>query len=522
MKKTISILGAVGLFIASLGNVMSFTINKDNFKQNQSSVLANIKKESCGCSNSITTYKEEHFEDANWKITTLTLDQWLINTLFSSFKVNEELTYKDVYRFLTGSASNFAEGTNENAKEIIAKAIISQGFEYANKQIAGIFVRVVENQLGENWEIDNVDVGVFDSTKSQPLQQEIDREIKFNKAFNVQEIFNDREFATDGLMSYHFQKRYVNDISRIPYTFKYVAFPDAKLRAWYGDLNGEIYDEWNYSEMINGLHPKYETANMYKDNADSWILETEFEKTFTSSKNPQSSLVFDTSNKINIIFKENEEFKDQYDIYLKNKHVFKNYSPVQNGNPYMTIDYKINDKIAFYNSYDKSEIEKVYNEKSSNRSVNTYQIPPENGSPFLSRLLYDQILETGEFGVLIYLNHEALHTFQNLICTEHWSSNSSSFGLQIIRQLLLIILPEFSSYSFENQIDIVTWANLAILNRYDESPNYLHSFLNEFVDNQLATFGATIIATNFNTESIEDVKFVVRNWNTPPENIFAI
>ncbi|WP_342275100.1 hypothetical protein [Spiroplasma endosymbiont of Cantharis lateralis] len=72
--------------------------------------------------------------------------------------------------------------------------------------------------------------------------------------------------------------------------------------------------------------------------------------------------------------------------------------------------------------------------------------------------------------------------------------------INIVRELLMLAAPEYFEYTIEEQNLIVTQIDATIRNRYDNHPNYLSLFFNEFYYNEEATFAVWIQVKNFEME----------------------
>ncbi|WP_339033554.1 hypothetical protein [Spiroplasma endosymbiont of Cantharis rufa] len=524
MKKLLNFFGIFSLSTVNLFQNSWVENANENIKLSNN-ISPIPRSSSCDCSDVITSYNE-FIAYSNLYLTSrvnqLMLDQWTLNFLYNAFESNSKLDYIDVENFLSNSILNFSYSKNEKAKELISKAIISHGFKYANYQVGGVFIKVEEikdNSPGEDWRINNLQVGIFDSTKRQPLEQEIYSDIKFSKAFNLSKPFERKTIESGGLMSYHSIPRFASNVELLKEKFNFISFPDAKMEGILIDEYNKIYERYNYSRIFNGSDPtqllKTYDIKGNGENEDEYYLNTDLYETFSYDKLfPSVFLINQTDFKL--IFKKNSEFKYKYDIWLENKHHFENnYSFFEDTS--MTFNFKLNDKIAFFNTIDYFEVENLYNKKilEKERNFSTERIfPPIGGTPFLTRIIYDDF-QNGYWGVEIYLNREALNSLANMICIG--KDNNEPF-INTVRELLMLASPEYFEYTIEEQNLIVTQIDAAIRNRYNNHPNYLSLFFNEFYYNEEATFGVWIQAKNFENENPNDIDYDIDIWNSPPHD----
>ncbi len=524
MKKLLNLFGIFSLSTVNLFQNSWVKNSKEDIKISNK-INQQSNNSSCDCSDVITSYKEfiayKSYAYTS-RVNQLSLDQWTLNFLYNAFQANSKLDYTDVEIFLSNSILDFSYSKNTKAKEAISKAIISHGFKYANYQVGGIFIKVEERRYdspGEEWWINGLEVGIFDTTKRQPLEQEIYTDIKFSKALNLSESFDKKTIESGGLMSYHSIPRFSSNILLLKEDFLYLSFPDAKMEAILIDEYNEIYQRYNYSRSFNGsdLFPSFKTSDLEwnGDNKKEYYLNTQLQEAFTYEKlDPSIFLINDTD--VKLIFRQNSEFKNKYDIWLENKHHFKNYRPFFEETS-MTFNFNLNNKIAFFNTLELEEIENVYNKKILAREKNLSNeriFPPIGGSPFLTRIIYDDF-HNGFWGMEVYLNREALNALANMICIG--KDNNQPF-INTVRELLMLAAPQYFEYTIEEQNLIVTHIDAAIRNRYNNHPNYLSLFFNEFYYNEEATFGVWIQAKNFENGDPNNVDYDIEIWDSPPHD----
>ncbi|ALD66598.1 hypothetical protein [Spiroplasma cantharicola] len=526
MKKLLNLFGIFSLSTVNLFQNSWLVNQKENIKISNK-INKKDTKSSCDCSDVITSYKEFIAYSNRYltsRVSQLTLDEWTLNFLYNAFNANSKLDYSDIEKFLSNSILDFSYSTNTKAKEVISKAIISHGFKYVNNQVGGVFIKVEEIKynevsLEENWLVNSIQVGVFDSTKRQPLEQEIYSDIKFSKAFNLSEPFKKKTVETQGLMSYHSIPRFGFDIWNFKEKFNYISFPDAEMQGILIDQNNQIYKKYNYSRIFNGSDPQqllktYDIDVRNPDEEEYYLNAQLYQDFYYEELFPSMFLINETD--VKLIFRQNSEFKYKYDILVENTHNFQNnFSFFEETS--MTFNFKLNDKIAFFNSVELSEIENLYNKKISDKELNFVNeriFPPIGGSPFLTRIIYEDF-GGGYWGIEIYLNREALNALANMLCI---GSDHNTPLINIVRELLMLAAPQFFEYTIEEQNLIVNQINAAIRNRYNNHPNYLWSFFNEFYYNEEATFGVSIQAMNFENDDPSDIDYEIDIWNYPPHD----
>ncbi|QHX36702.1 hypothetical protein [Spiroplasma sp. BIUS-1] len=509
-KKIFTLIGGLSILVTALGQSSSLQKNTNPIKYKNNSLYNN----GCSCKDNLINYTENYwtYGQTEIRISQLNLSEYVLNAYHDAFMLSNNLHYEDMLELLEALVPAFRFSPNIQAKEAIAKVIIGSGFKYANKSIGGITIRVSEEKYGEDkWFISEITLGVFDSIKAQPLQQEIYSDIKFNKAFNTENTFkyNDKKMKTQGIMSYHFTDRFVKYVPQIRDEFSYIAFPEAKINAYWGLRTQGVQKTWDLSDEINGNFNNFYTSELINGENESYSVSNEFEKVFFEFiGNYQLDFRFKTN--IKVKFEKNEEFDKLYDIYLENEHFFENNVP--NYDSYMTIDYKINDKIEFYNKVDLQKIDSLYYSEINNRA-NYEKLPPVGGSPFISRLNYTTS-PIGRHYIELHLNQNGLQVLDSLReCAYNWVGNNA---FDMFLSHLKVLVPQLAEYTEEEQRIIVSNIIEAIKNRFGSAPGYIQRFISHYVNNPQAVFGVVIIASNLSTPSPETFHYRLEYWNSSP------